>query len=214
MSDGAEIHILLVDGHSVSQRMLCNALESTANITLVTSSRDARINVNKSSFDCVIMSYDQSHDEEFLSFVIDLRRSRHVMRQAPVLFITSDFSEDMAYRAQCVGVNQTIAKPFTKDDLIAAVKRHIAADGQHIEKIERSSTTVTCMSWFQGGMHFVFSPDLNRLVSGPTRKDADQAMDQLLQQFHWQLKDSRWGEVVPKVSRRRVLFDKPDEGSS
>ena len=73
-------------------------------MTVVATLSEAKINISHAQFDALLISGDGDAGEYF-SYTYDLRRPESPMHDKPILLLTSQYSDDLAYRAWRSGVN-------------------------------------------------------------------------------------------------------------
>jgi len=201
---GKRMHVLLFDPVPISQRMLSKVLKETCSLTVVGTIGEANINISRTNFDALLISAEDTV-EEALIYSHLLRQSPSPMMQRPIVLITSRYSEDLAFQAWRNGITMTVAKPLRVPEFTDLLQTQVE---QHCPvPIERSQCIVQLISWRKGGLHYLYAPDLNRLVSAASPEQAQARMNELFEQFHFVFQDSRFGEARVRVDQQKIDLD-------
>lgn len=114
--------VLIIDDSSATRAYMRAALEAEADmeVTEATSGFDALRILPRSRFDLLLVDINMPNINglELISFI---RRSE-THRETPLMIISTEASERDRSRAMQLGANAYLAKPFTADALIAAVR--------------------------------------------------------------------------------------------
>lgn len=122
--------VLIIDDSSATRAYIRAALESEADmeVTEATSGFDALRILPRSRFDLLLVDINMPNINglELISFI---RRSE-THRETPLMIISTEASERDRSRAMQLGANAYLAKPFTADALITAVRDLQAASAR------------------------------------------------------------------------------------
>ena len=114
--------VLIIDDSSATRAYIRAALEAEADmeVTEATSGFDALRILPRSRFDLLLVDINMPNINglELISFI---RRSE-THRETPLMIISTEASERDRSRAMQLGANAYLAKPFTADDLLTAVR--------------------------------------------------------------------------------------------
>jgi len=114
--------VLIIDDSSATRAYIRAALEAEADmeVTEATSGFDALRILPRSRFDLLLVDINMPNINglELISFI---RRSE-THRETPLMIISTEASERDRSRAMQLGANAYLAKPFTAEDLISAVR--------------------------------------------------------------------------------------------
>jgi two-component system chemotaxis response regulator CheY len=127
MVKGDMQRVLIIDDSSATRAYIRAALEAEAEmeVTEATSGFDALRILPRSRFDLLLVDINMPNINglELISFI---RRSE-THRETPLMIISTEASERDRARAMQLGANAYLAKPFTADALLAAVRELQAA---------------------------------------------------------------------------------------
>jgi two-component system chemotaxis response regulator CheY len=119
--------VLIIDDSSATRAYIRAALESDTDleVTEATSGFDALRILPRSRFDLLLVDINMPNINglELISFI---RRSE-THRETPLMIISTEASERDRARAMELGANAYLAKPFTADGLIEAIRKLQAA---------------------------------------------------------------------------------------
>jgi two-component system chemotaxis response regulator CheY len=119
--------VLIIDDSSATRAYIRAALEAEDDmeVTEATSGFDALRILPRSRFDLLLVDINMPNINglELISFI---RRSE-THRETPLMIISTEASERDRARAMQLGANAYLAKPFTADALITAVRELQAA---------------------------------------------------------------------------------------
>ena len=122
--DDADYSILVVDDEPVNQQVLVNHLHHEKyNVEVAANGPDALSLIDNQKFDLVLLDVMMPGMSGFE--VSKQIREKYPLNELPIIFVTSkdqigDLVEGLSY-----GGNDYIAKPFSKQELIARVKTHL-----------------------------------------------------------------------------------------
>lgn len=122
--------VLIIDDSSATRAYIRAALEAEEDmeVTEATSGFDALRILPRSRFDLLLVDINMPNINglELISFI---RRSE-THRETPLMIISTEASERDRSRAMQLGANAYLAKPFTADALLAAVRDLQAASAR------------------------------------------------------------------------------------
>ena len=122
--------VLIIDDSSATRAYIRAALEAEADmeVTEATSGFDALRILPRSRFDLLLVDINMPNINglELISFI---RRSE-THRETPLMIISTEASERDRSRAMQLGANAYLAKPFTADALLSAVRDLQAASAR------------------------------------------------------------------------------------
>ena len=125
--------VLIIDDSSATRAYIRAALEAEEDmeVTEATSGFDALRILPRSRFDLLLVDINMPNINglELISFI---RRSE-THRETPLMIISTEASERDRSRAMQLGANAYLAKPFTADALLAAVRDLQAASARKPE---------------------------------------------------------------------------------
>jgi two-component system, chemotaxis family, chemotaxis protein CheY len=125
--------VLIIDDSSATRAYIRAALEAEEDmeVTEATSGFDALRILPRSRFDLLLVDINMPNINglELISFI---RRSE-THRETPLMIISTEASERDRSRAMQLGANAYLAKPFTADALLAAVRDLQAASARKRE---------------------------------------------------------------------------------
>jgi two-component system chemotaxis response regulator CheY len=114
--------VLIIDDSSATRAYIRAALEAEADmeVTEATSGFDALRILPRSRFDLLLVDINMPNINglELISFI---RRSE-THRETPLMIISTEASERDRSRAMQLGANAYLAKPFTAEALLSAVR--------------------------------------------------------------------------------------------
>jgi two-component system sensor histidine kinase ChiS len=121
----ARVHILVVDDEPVNQQVLANHLAfSNYRISQALNGRQALDLINSDDrFDIVLLDIMMPRMSGYE--VCEQIRQRYLPSELPVIMVTAKNQVSDLVQGFDVGANDYIAKPFTKDELLARVKTHL-----------------------------------------------------------------------------------------
>lgn len=127
MMKGDMQRVLIIDDSSATRAYIRATLEAEAEmeVTEATSGFDALRILPRSHFDLLLVDINMPNINglELISFI---RRSE-THRETPLMIISTEASERDRARAMQLGANAYLAKPFTADALLTAVRALQAA---------------------------------------------------------------------------------------
>jgi two-component system chemotaxis response regulator CheY len=122
--------VLIIDDSSATRAYIRAALEAEDDmeVTEATSGFDALRILPRSRFDLLLVDINMPNINglELISFI---RRSE-THRETPLMIISTEASERDRARAMQLGANAYLAKPFTADALLTAVRELQAASAR------------------------------------------------------------------------------------
>jgi two-component system, chemotaxis family, chemotaxis protein CheY len=125
--------VLIIDDSSATRAYIRAALEAEEDmeVTEATSGFDALRILPRSRFDLLLVDINMPNINglELISFI---RRSE-THRETPLMIISTEASERDRSRAMQLGANAYLAKPFTADALLTAVRDLQAASARKKE---------------------------------------------------------------------------------
>ncbi|HKU40579.1 MAG TPA: response regulator [Polyangiales bacterium] len=125
--------VLIIDDSSATRAYIRAALEAETDmeVTEATSGFDALRILPRSRFDLLLVDINMPNINglELISFI---RRSE-THRETPLMIISTEASERDRSRAMQLGANAYLAKPFTADALLTAVRDLQAASARKQE---------------------------------------------------------------------------------
>ena len=125
--------VLIIDDSSATRAYIRAALEAEEDmeVTEATSGFDALRILPRSRFDLLLVDINMPNINglELISFI---RRSE-THRETPLMIISTEASERDRSRAMQLGANAYLAKPFTADALLTAVRDLQAASARKRE---------------------------------------------------------------------------------
>ncbi len=118
-----QIAVLLVDDSlsgRIAQREMLERIGYT--VELASSGMQALNRLSERKFDVIVTDINMPRMDGY-EFTLKVR-SMPETRRIPVVMVTSDIRNADRNRAYDVGINEFLAKPFTEDDLRAAIEKH------------------------------------------------------------------------------------------
>jgi two-component system, chemotaxis family, chemotaxis protein CheY len=120
--------VLVVDDSRTARAFAAAALETSADIEVseAQSGLEALKMLPQGEYDLVITDINMP-DINGLELV-RFARSHARYRQTPLIIITTDAAAADRERALALGADEYLVKPYTAEELVAAVRRHLQAD--------------------------------------------------------------------------------------
>jgi CheY-like chemotaxis protein len=170
--------ILYVEDSTTSQILMKKYLEGIASLTLAPSLDTAIQLLRERRFKLMIADYNfpEGNSLQLIQHV----RTSPVHYQMPVIVISSSMDGPMLTRILRAGANDGQAKPIRVPEFRALVIQMLSAP--YVRSLDHPVVDVTCFQWRSHlGVH-EFCPELNLMVTGPTREDVADRMRAALQQ--------------------------------
>jgi CheY-like chemotaxis protein len=159
--------VLYVEDSTTSQILMKKYLEGIASLTLAPS-LDAAIHLlRERRFKLMIADYNfpEGNSLQLIQHV----RTSPIHHQMPVIVISSSMDGPMLTRILRAGANDGQAKPIRVPEFRALVIQMLSAP--YVRSLDHPVVDVTCFQWRSHlGVH-EFCPELNLMVTGPTRED-------------------------------------------
>ena len=170
--------VLYVEDSTTSQVLMRKYLEGIASLTLAPSLDAAIQLLRERRFKLMIADYNfpEGNSLQLIQHV----RTSPVHYQMPVIVISSSMDGPMLTRILRAGANDGQAKPLRVTEFRALVTQMLSAP--YVRSLEHPVIDVTCFQWRSHlGVH-EFCPELNLMITGPTREDVADRMRAALQQ--------------------------------
>jgi CheY-like chemotaxis protein len=120
----------------------------------------------------------------------------------PVIVISSSMDGPMLTRILRAGANDGQAKPIRVPEFRALVIQMLSAP--YVRSLDHPVVDVTCFQWRSHlGVH-EFCPELNLMVTGPTREDVADRMRAALQQ-HCGQEGVALGNISDEIIARHMI---------
>jgi CheY-like chemotaxis protein len=118
--------ILLVEDNVINQKVARLNLEKLgANITIADNGRIALEKLEQDIFDLIIMDIQMPEMDGFET-TTQIRASGRPWKHIPIIAMTASAMNDEKERCMNMGMNWFVSKPFTREDLVAAIKKCLA----------------------------------------------------------------------------------------
>jgi len=170
--------VLYVEDSTTSQILMRKYLEGMVTLSVAPSLEAAIQLLRDRRFSLMIADYNfpEGNSLQLIQYV----RSSPMHHQMPVIVISSSMDGPMLTRILRAGANDGLAKPLRVADLRVIVARMLSAPD--FRSLDHPVIDVSCFQWRSNlGVH-EFCPELNLIVTGPTREDVADRMRAALQQ--------------------------------
>jgi CheY-like chemotaxis protein len=192
--------ILYVEDSTTSQILMKKYLEGIASLTLAPSLDTAIQLLRERRFKLMIADYNfpEGNSLQLIQHV----RTSPVHYQMPVIVISSSMDGPMLTRILRAGANDGQAKPIRVPEFRALVIQMLSAP--YVRSLDHPVVDVTCFQWRSHlGVH-EFCPELNLMVTGPTREDVADRMRAALQQ-HCGQEGVALGNISDEIIARHMI---------
>ncbi len=172
-----DIRILHVDKSRVAQRMLSRAVDMVAHCAGVQDMQEALQAIEKNENNFFILDYElPDGDGLTLARIIRQRPGRQT---TPIILYTASLNNELAYQAMHAGINESIAKGI---DPMALRERVVNLwEMPEIKQVRRELLQLTTFAWIADGKHHEYSPDIRTHVTGDSREECRQKMQEHLE---------------------------------
>ena len=192
--------VLYVEDSTTSQILMRKYLEGIASLTLAPSLDTAIQLLRERRFKLMIADYNfpEGNSLQLIQHV----RTSPVHYQMPVIVISSSMDGPMLTRILRAGANDGQAKPIRVPEFRALVIQMLSAP--YVRSLDHPVVDVTCFQWRSHlGVH-EFCPELNLMVTGPTREDVADRMRAALQQ-HCGQEGVALGNISDEIIARHMI---------
>jgi CheY-like chemotaxis protein len=171
--------ILYLDDSRIALKMMSQNLKGFAELHSVTTISKAVKELEDHIFDVFLIDYQLSGECGF-EFV-ELLRLIDIYQETPIILISASLTEEMAYGAMKRGVNFSCRKPIPdfnnfKARILGQIEKPV------IEVVVREKINISCLRWQDKGIHYEFSPELRKLVSGKSKKITNDKMLEVMEE--------------------------------
>lgn len=171
--------VLYVEDSTTSQILMRKYVEGIAALTIA-SSLDAAVQLlRERRFRLMIADYNfpEGNSLQLIQYV----RTSPMHHQMPVIVISSSMDGPMLTRILRAGANDGLAKPLRIAEFRAMVTRMLTTP--YVRSLENPVVDVFCFQWRSHlGVH-QFCPELNLMVTGATKEEADDQMRAALDEY-------------------------------
>ncbi len=172
--------IFLLEDSNVFQKKIKNCFEDIADFIVIDSIKKAEeyldIIKNESGIECFILDVVLIDGESFS--IVKKIRSKEIFKSIPIIFHTSNLSNNIAYKGMEVGVNETVSKMSSVFELRDIVLKQI--EKPYIKREKRENYVIHCLKWEVGENSFLYCPDINKVISGKSPDGVEEEMKKVL----------------------------------
>ncbi len=174
--------IFLLEDSNVFQKKIRNCFEDIADLIVIDSIKKAEeyldIIKNESGIECFILDVVLLDGESFS--IVKKIRSMEVFNSVPIIFHTSNLTNNIPYRGMEMGVNETVSKMSSVFDLKNIVLKQI--EKPYIKKVKRENYVIHCLKWESEENSFLYCPDINKVISGKSPEGVEEEMKRVLKE--------------------------------
>ncbi|NRA38733.1 MAG: response regulator [Planctomycetes bacterium] len=194
--------ILHLDDSRIALKLVQKAFQGTAQVIGVSKLVDATAIIEREViFDCFLVDHGLGDGNGF--DFIKIIRGMDKYKDIPVILLTSTLTNKIAHRAMTLGVNCSIPKIISNEDLVKETMQQI--ENPMIKIIQKEYHEVYCVQWEHDGVYFQYSPDVNIIVSAKSSEETQELME-------YKLKDVMNGlefdshAIHEMVLRRHLIY--------
>jgi CheY-like chemotaxis protein len=198
--NGTMNEVLYVEDSTTSQVLMRKYLDGMVSLTVVPSLDGAIQMLRDRRFKLMITDYNFPEGNSLQ--LIQYARTSPVHHQMPVIVISSSMDGPMLTRILRAGANDGQAKPLRLAEFRTLVEQMLTAP--YVRSLDHPVIDVTCFQWrTSSGVH-EYCPELNSIVTGSTREDADNLMRAALQE-HCGLEGIALGNTNDELVVRHMI---------
>ena len=97
-------------------------------------------------------------------------------RFTPIVIITANLTNEVAFNAMHAGVNECLSKLTPTDEVEEIIKDHVIMPYSHLVLLE--TITVSNIIWKEGDKFVLFSPAIRECVEGESKQECRDLMEQ------------------------------------
>ncbi len=170
--------VLYVEDSATSQLLMRKYLAGICELVITPSLRMASSLLGERKFDLLISDF-LFPEGDALDLLHHVRRTE-ATKDMPILVVSSSMDGALLSRVLKAGANEGMSKPLPTGEFRAVVTRML--ESPYVRSLERAICSVTCFQWAARGTISQFCPELNLMISGPTKDDVTKRMLAALQE--------------------------------
>lgn len=168
--------VLYVEDSATSQLLMRKYLAGICELTITPSLRMAMSMLGERTFDLLISDF-LFPEGDALDLLLFVRRTE-ATKAMPIIVVSSSMDGALLSRVLKAGANEGMSKPLPTAEFRAVVTRML--ETPYVRSLERAVCGVTCFQWAARGTISQFCPELNLMISGPTKDDVSKRMLEVL----------------------------------
>lgn len=169
--------ILHLDDSRIALKLVHRAFQGIAQVAGFSNLADALSFIEQSPHvDCFLVDHGLGEGSGF--DLIQILRKNGKYRYTPIILLTSTLTNQIAHYAMTLGVNCSLSKIISNDDLVKETLAQI--ENPQIQVIQKEYHEVYCVQWEHEGRHFQYSPDINVTVSSCDSDETQELMENKL----------------------------------
>ena len=171
------IRALFVDDSATAGRLLQKQLGGVCELECVHDVPEALQRIVTAHYDLFLIDYrlEQGTGIELARTI----RGMDLFRDTPILLLSHGMTEEVAFAAMRAGINQSLDKMVTPEELREVVLKQVAQPT--IVEVHPERITTRCLCWKADNIYYEYSPQYGLRISAPTMKDAHRRMAEALQ---------------------------------
>ena len=205
----SDISILHLDDSRIALKLAQKAFQGYAKVVGVSRLADALAVIEREpNIDCFLVDHGLSDGTGF-DFIKKLRAIKK-FKDTPAILLTSTLTNNIAHQAMTLGVNCSLPKVISNEDLVRETMAQI--ENPMIKIIQKEYHEVYCVQWEHEGVYFQYSPDINAVVSSPSSEETQELMEYKLKEVMNSLEfdDHAIHEIV---LRRHMIYTEHGENT-
>src|SRR5882757_2446492 len=164
--------VLYVEDSATSQLLMRKYLVGLCDLTITPSLRMAISLLAERHFDLLISDF-LFPEGDALDLIHHVRRTE-TLKDMPVIVISSSLDGTLLSRVLKAGANEGMSKPLNTAEFRAIVTRMLTLP--YVRSLDHALTGVSCFQWVSRGTVSQFCPELNLLLTGPSKDDVAKRM--------------------------------------
>lgn len=176
---------LCVDDSLISAKSISRALEGLLETDFVPDLPEALSKVVQEDYSLFIIEYN-------LHTGGGMRLGRMIRAienhaNTPIVMLSSDLREPVAFAAAKSGINCSLPKPVAASVLRETVERQLSNPSFHTVRLSRFETR--CIEWRVDNIWYQYSPELNQRIAGASKEEVRSKVQKALQQQYQETSD-------------------------
>ncbi len=168
--------ILYLDDSRAALLLLTRLLKDFVEVLPASTIDEAERMMSEKNIELFLVDYTLG-EKNGIDFSRDVRKHTEYSK-TPIIMVTASYSEQLAYQAMHVGINECFPKPIEKNSFKQVITKQL--DKPYTVEVVPTTLSMKCYAWEKSGFFYQYAPQIEQLVRDTSSEGVSKKMQELL----------------------------------